>query len=251
MRTTQGGVMPSSAPARAVILGARNLGADITRDLLGRGAAVVTIARTATDLEPLAALGATTLRADAAERKSLEDALREAAERIGPPDLIVNAVAPGRPPDDGAGFGGGAIVEASLAGFDHWAVAVARQAFVFLASGAAALDGHGGTLVQITGAPARRAAPTRGLVAAGAAATRALTHAAALELAATGLHVALLVVDGPIASPKTARMTANLPPDAVVDPAGVAAAVHALASQPARAWTHEMVVTPAGGRWVP
>jgi NADP-dependent 3-hydroxy acid dehydrogenase YdfG len=129
-------------------------------------------------------------------------------------------------------------------------VAIARQAFVFLTAGAAALAGRG-TLVQITGAPARRAAPSRGLVAAGAAATRALTHAAALELAADGLHVALLIVDGPIASPKTARMTANLVADAIVDPAGVAAAVHALASQPARAWTHELVVTPAGGRWVP
>jgi NADP-dependent 3-hydroxy acid dehydrogenase YdfG len=242
---------PTGTPTRAVVLGARNLGAAITRDLLGRGGHVATIARTPADLEPLQALGAATIRADAADRTALDDALRAAASHIGPLDLIVNAVAPARPPNDGTGFGGGAMKEATPAGFDEWVVAVARQTFVFLAAGAAALAGQGGTLVQITGAPARRAAPSRGLVAAGAAATRALTHAAALELAADDLHVALLIVDGPIASPKTARMTASMAPEAIVDPAGVAAAVHALATQPARAWTHELVVTPAGGRWVP
>ena len=244
-------MIATAPPTRAVVLGARNLGATITRDLLGRGARVATVARTPADLEPLQALGAATVRADAADRATLDDALRAAGDRIGPPDLIVNAVAPARPPNDGTGFGGGAMTDATPTGFDEWVVAVARQTFVFLAAGAAALAGRGGTLVQITGAPARRAAPSRGLVAAGAAATRALTHAAALELAADGLHVALLVVDGPIASPKTAQMTSSLASDAIVDPVGVAAAVHALASQPARAWTHELVVTPAGGRWVP
>jgi NAD(P)-dependent dehydrogenase (short-subunit alcohol dehydrogenase family) len=152
--------MASATPTRAVILGARNLGAALTRDLLGRGADVVTIARTTAHLEPLGELGAATLRADAADRGALDAALRTAVDRIGPPDLIVNAAAPARPPNDGTGFGGGAITEATAAGFDEWVVAVARQAFVFLAAGAAALADHGGTLLQITGAPARRSAPS-------------------------------------------------------------------------------------------
>jgi Trk K+ transport system NAD-binding subunit len=46
--------MQTTAPARAAVLGARNLGGVITRDLLGRGADVATIARTAADLEPFA-----------------------------------------------------------------------------------------------------------------------------------------------------------------------------------------------------
>jgi Trk K+ transport system NAD-binding subunit len=60
--------MASATPTRAVVLGARNLGATITRDLLGRGADVATIARTASDLEALEGLGAVTVRADAAVR---------------------------------------------------------------------------------------------------------------------------------------------------------------------------------------
>lgn len=158
-------------------LGARDPGGAITRDLLGRGVDVATIVRTAADLGPLEALGAATRRADAAHPAALDDALPTAADRIGPLDVIVSAVAPARPPNDRTGFGGGAITEATLTGFDQWVVAVARQ-------------------------------------------------------------------------PKTARMTASVPPAAIVDPAGVVAAVHALASQPARAWTHKLVVPPAGGRWV-
>jgi NAD(P)-dependent dehydrogenase (short-subunit alcohol dehydrogenase family) len=176
--------MATAPPRRAVVLGgARNLGAAITRDLLGRGARVASVARTPADLESLQALGAATVCADAADRAALNDALRAAASHIGPLDLIVNAVAPARPPNDGTGYGGGAMREA---------------------------------------------------IPAGAAATRALTHAAALELAGDDLHVALLVVDGPIASPKTARMTAGMAPAAIVDPVGVAAAVHALATHRSR-----------------
>jgi hypothetical protein len=63
-----------------------------------------------------------------------------------------------------------------MAGFDGWTVPVARQAFVFLRAGAHALEGRSGTLVQITGAPARRANPQRGLVSAGMAAVRALAR---------------------------------------------------------------------------
>jgi NAD(P)-dependent dehydrogenase (short-subunit alcohol dehydrogenase family) len=156
---------PTGTPTRAVVLGARNLGAAITRDLLGRGGHVATIARTPADLEPLQALGAATIRADAADRTALDDALRAAASHIGPLDLIVNAVAPARPPNDGTGFGGGAMREATPAGFDAWVVAVARQTRVFLAAGRP-LTGKS----RSCRSPARpRARRPRGLVAAGAA----------------------------------------------------------------------------------
>jgi NAD(P)-dependent dehydrogenase (short-subunit alcohol dehydrogenase family) len=91
----------------------------------------------------------------------------------------------------------------------------------------------------------------RGQWAAGAAAARALTHAAAQELREEDIHVALLVVDATIASPKTASMTRGRPPEATADQADVARAVAYLASQSARGLTHELVLTPAGDRWLP
>jgi NAD(P)-dependent dehydrogenase (short-subunit alcohol dehydrogenase family) len=233
------------------VLGARNLGGAITRDLLAREVHVATIARTRADLDALAAEGALAVSADAADQDELAAALARAAAELGPPDLIVNAVSSSRPPNDASGFGGGALAGASAAGFEGWAVAVARQAFTFLQAGVWALEGHGGTLVQVTGAPARRANAERGLVSAGSAAVRSLTQAAAQEWRERGIHVALLIVDGIIESPKTARMAAGLATDALVQQEDVVRAVRFLASQSTRGMTHELVVTPSGGRWVP
>lgn len=239
---------PAPSPGPAIVLGARNLGAVITRDLLASGAPVVTIARTRADLARLEADGAVAIEADAADPGALGDAFARIAAELGPPDLIVNAVSAASPPADGSGFGGGPVAAATLAGFDGWVTPVARQAFVFLGAGARAVT-RGGTLVQITGAPARRANPGRGLLAAGGAAT--LAHAAAQELRGDGIHVAVLIVDGMIASPKTAAMTRAMPPDALVRGDDVARAVLALSGQSPGGWTPEIVLTPAGGTWVP
>ena len=93
--------------------------------------------------------------------------------------------------------------------------------------------------------------PNRGPWAAGAFATRALTQAAAAELRGEGIHVALLIVDATIESPKTASMTQGRAANETADQAEIARAVEYLANQTERAWTHELVVTPAGDRWLP
>ena len=131
---------------------------------------------------------------------------------LGPPTLLVNAVTASRPPDDGKGFGGGPIGDATLDGFRGWSAAVAEQAFVFLSTGIRALrESGGGTLVQVTGGSSRRAMPGRGLWSAGAQATRAMVHAAAQEVREEGIHVALLIVDATIESPKTEAYTRDQP----------------------------------------
>ena len=55
-----------------------------------------------------------------------------------------------------------------------------------------------------------------------------------------------MIVDGPIASPKTARMTAGLAPEQVNDQADIAAAVASLAGQGARGRANELTLSPAG-----
>src|SRR5947207_2087216 len=122
--------MGSELPRTAIVLGARNLGAAITRGLLADGVRVATIARTQASLQPLAEDGALTITADAADPGELAGALERAAEELGPPALIVNAVST-RPP--AGGFGGGPLVDATLDGFEAWTVPAARQAFVFFA----------------------------------------------------------------------------------------------------------------------
>jgi NADP-dependent 3-hydroxy acid dehydrogenase YdfG len=244
--------MGERAPvSAAVVLGARNLGGVIARDLLDHGVKVASVARSREDLDALAGGGAMPLRADASDGDQLQGALTEATDRFGSLELIVDAISAARPPGDGSGFGGGPLTDATDEGLEGWTISVIRQAFATLRAGAGALRAKGGTFVQIVGAPARRADPGRGMVAAGSAAVRALTHAAAAELREDGVHVALLVVDGIIESPKTARMTNGMPSQALVRQEDVSDAVRFIASQPPRAMTHELVVTPIGARWVP
>jgi NAD(P)-dependent dehydrogenase (short-subunit alcohol dehydrogenase family) len=237
----------------AVVLGARNLGGAIIDHLQEsgwRGAGIARSDETAAALRKRGALG---IAADASDPDALGAALAQVRGELGPPSLIVNAVSASRPPDDGKGFGGGPIGEATLEGFRGWAAAVAEQSFVFLSTGIHALreSGHGGTLIQVTGGSARRAMPGRGLWSAGAQAARAMTHAAAQEVREEGIHVALLIVDATIESPKTADFTRDAPKDSLAEMGLIAEAVEYLASQQPRAYTHELMLTPAGDRWVP
>jgi NAD(P)-dependent dehydrogenase (short-subunit alcohol dehydrogenase family) len=237
----------------AVILGGRNLGGAIVDHLQANGwscAAVAFSDETAASVRERGALG---IAADASDLEALAGALAQVHQELGPPALIVNAVSASRPPEDDKGFGGGPIGEATLEGFRGWATAVAEQAFVFLSTGIRTLreSGGGGTLIQVTGGSSRRAMPGRGIWSAGAQATRALTHAAAQEVRAEGIHVAILIVDATIESPKTAAFTRDTPRDALADMKLIAEAVEYLAGQDRRAYTHELVLTPAGDTWMP
>jgi NAD(P)-dependent dehydrogenase (short-subunit alcohol dehydrogenase family) len=234
-----------------VVLGARNLGGAIVDHFLGLGWNAAAVARSEETLEAVRSRGALAVSADASDPGQLADALDRARQELGSLDAVVNAVSAARPPGGGP-FGGGELADADVTAFRGWTVAVAEQAFAFLSTGAAALrQSGGGTLVQITGGSSRRAMPGKGLWAAGAFATRALVQAAAQELREESIHVALLAVDATIESPKTAAFTGDQPANALADQGQVAEAVAFLVGQRERAWTHELVVTPAGDRWVP
>lgn len=234
-----------------VVLGARNLGGAIIDHFLAHGWDAAGVARSEDTLAQVRARGGLPIAADASDQRALGEALAAVREQTGSLDAVVNAVSAARPTGSGP-FGGGELAEADLDAFRGWTVAVAEQAFVFLSAGLAALrQSGGGALVQITGGSSRRAMPGRGLWAAGAFATRALVQAAAQELRAEGIHVALLAVDATIESPKTEAFTRDQPKDALADMAEVADAVRFLVEQGSRALTHELVVTPVGERWVP
>jgi 3-oxoacyl-[acyl-carrier protein] reductase len=234
-----------------VVLGARNLGGAIIDHFIELGWNAAGVARSEETLEGVRRRGALAIAADAADATSLTDALASARSQLGSLDAVVNAVTAARPVSRGS-FGGGPLADADRDGFHAWTVAVAEQAFVFLSAGSMALRaGDGGALIQITGGSSRRAMPGRGLWAAGAFATRALVQAAAQELRQEGIHVALLAVDATIDSPKTAGFAGDAPKDALADMGQIAGAVSFLVEQGSRALTHELVVTPAGERWVP
>jgi len=239
-------------PGTILALGARNLGGAILDHFVARGWKAAAVARSDDTLQEVRRRGALAIHADASDPAELEGAIAATRAEHGAVDLIVNAVSASRPPQGGP-WGGGPIAEGTMDAVRGWTVAVAEQSFAFLSTGARALleQGRGGTLVQITGGSSRRAMPNRGPWAAGAFATRALTQAAAQELRGQGVHVALLIVDATIESPKTAARIAGQPREQFADMARIAEAVEFLAGQDLRAYTHELVVTPAGDQWVP
>ena len=234
-----------------VVLGARNLGGAIIDHFIQLGWNAAGVARSEDTLARVRERGALGLAANASDPEALGTALADARGHFGSLDAVVNAVSASRAA--GGPFGGGELAGADLNAFDAWTVAVAEQAFVFLSAGIAALEQNegGGALVQITGGSSRRAMPGRGLWAAGAFATRALVQAAAQEMRAAGIHVALLAVDATIESPKTQAFTQGTPQGALAEMSEIAKAVAYLVEQGVRAYTHELVVTPAGERWVP
>lgn len=237
----------------ALIFGARNLGRAIGEHLAAAGWSVAGVARsqdTAAAFERHIP-GALGIALDAGAAAGVDEAITHTREALGAPSLMVNAVAAGPSPSGGP-FGGGPLVDASEADFEHYTLKVARQAFAFVHGAARSMRDSGeGTIVQITGGSSRRAYPGKGPWAAGAFATRALTQAAALELREEGIHVALLIVDATIRSPKTAAYTKDAGEYELAEQEDVVRAVEYLAGQAPTAWTHELQVTPRGDNWAP
>jgi len=84
-------------------------------------------------------------------------------------------------------------------------------------------------------------------------ALRALAQSMARELGPEGLHVAHVVVDGPIDMPwireSFPELVASRPPDGLLRPDDVAESYWALHAQPRSAWTHELDLRPWVEPW--
>jgi NAD(P)-dependent dehydrogenase (short-subunit alcohol dehydrogenase family) len=226
-----------------LVFGARNLGRTIAREFAADGWRVAAAARSEEtvasfreDFPHSAAFVADATSADEVERVFAE---------VGHPDPVVDAIT--TPPQFG-----GALHESSPDALEPYVNGLLAGVFNVLRIGGRVLAEQGsGTLVQITGGSARRGNPGRGPWAAAAFATRALVQSQAAELRERGVHVALLIVDATIESPKTAERLVGQPAEASASEEEIARAVAYLAGQSPRAWTHELQLTPAGDRWVP
>ena len=226
--------------SRLVVFGARNLGRTIARHFVGEGWDAVAVARSEDTVASLPE-GIRGVVADATRPDDVERVFAEA----GAVDLVVDAITT-------APLAGTAVAEAPPDALEPYLGALVTGIFHVLRVGGRVLaeQGHG-TFVQVTGGSARRGNPGRGPWAASMFATRALLQSAAAELRERNVHAALLIVDGVIESPKTRGRGLPPEPDATVTEEEVGRAVAYLAGQSARAWTHELQLTPRLERWVP
>ncbi len=75
-------------------------------------------------------------------------------------------------------------------------------------------------------------------------ALRALSQSLARELGPKGIHVAHVIIDGQIHSPRYAKLAEERGPDSLLDPAAIAQAYVGLHRQPRSAWTQELDLRP-------
>jgi NADP-dependent 3-hydroxy acid dehydrogenase YdfG len=216
-----------------LVFGARNLGRVIAEHLIAQGWEATGVARSE---ETVAAFPGRGLQADLTDR----DQMRRVVAEAGAFDLAVNAYSPkGR-------FGGGDLTTTDDDAMAPYLEQLLPEVFSFYRLVGASLAERGaGTLIQVTGGSARRALPGRAPWASGAAATRALSQAAANELKPKGVHACLLICDGSFGG------AGDDDSGKKIDTTELARAVQYLHEQGRSAWTHELVVTPVGDRWTP
>jgi NAD(P)-dependent dehydrogenase (short-subunit alcohol dehydrogenase family) len=106
-----------------------------------------------------------------------------------------------------------------------------------------------GSIVFIGATASRRGNVQTAAFAPAKAAQRSLAESMARKLWPTGIHVALIIVDGVVDLPRTRQAMPNKPDDAFVDPAGVAEIAFQLTRQQRRAWSFEVEARPYAEKW--
>lgn len=106
-----------------------------------------------------------------------------------------------------------------------------------------------GAIIVVGATASRRGAAGAAAFAQGKMAQRALAESMARHLGPSGIHVALIVVDGVVGGPVTRARFADRPNDAFIDPAGVAAIAASLIKQDRSAWSFEVEARPYKEKW--
>jgi NAD(P)-dependent dehydrogenase (short-subunit alcohol dehydrogenase family) len=106
-----------------------------------------------------------------------------------------------------------------------------------------------GSIIFIGATASRRGGPRTAAFAPAKAAQRSLAESMAKSLGPSGIHVALIIVDGIVDLPRTRERMPDKPDEFFVDPAGVAQTAVDLCRQSPRAWSFEVEARPAIEAW--
>lgn len=171
----------------ALVTGAsRGIGRAVAIRLAQSGAEVQVLARSASDLEELAAeLGGRAWPADLTDDAEVWNAMERMQEVLGgPPDIVVNA---------GGVFGVAPLHETTVAEFDRNVATNLRGTFLVLRCLLPALLARGrGTIVNVGSVAGRKAFPGNGAYSASKFGVRGLHEVLLEELRGTGVRATLL-----------------------------------------------------------
>lgn len=218
-------------------------GAALARRFHEGGYAVALLARSTEVSRELAErLGdARAYACDVADERAVTETFAAIARDLGPVEvLLYNA---------GTGVWG-TIEDVSVADFEQsWRVNTLGG---FLAAkqviGSMKQAGRG-TIVFIGATASRRGNVKTAAFAPAKAAQRSLAESMARQLWPSGIHVAVVIVDGVVDLPRTRRMMPNKPDEFFVKPSELAESVWQLSRQPRSAWSFELEARPFGETW--
>jgi NAD(P)-dependent dehydrogenase (short-subunit alcohol dehydrogenase family) len=170
-----------------------------------------------------------------------EDSVRATFERIhaelGPTEvLLYNA----------GGFELGGILELSAATVERvWRTSCLGGLFAAQAVVPGMLAHKRGTVIFSGATASLRGSARFAAIAIGKVGLRALAQSLAREFGPQGIHVAHVVIDGQIDSPRVRARFPDSEPQTLLNPAAIAETYWSLYAQDASAWTHEIDLRPA------
>ena len=228
----------------AAVLGVGpGLGAAIARRFAREGYAVGLMARNEESLsevqQEIEGEGAQVLpvSTDATDPASVEEAFERIRTDLGDPEVFVyNAGA----------FQMGGILEVSPEQFDSCFKANCAGAFYAAQQVLPAMQEAGRGTVLLTGATASMRGSARfAALATGKFGLRALAQSMAREFGPQGIHVAHIIIDGQINTPRVREMSPDRDESTMLSPEAIAETYCQLHSQDPTAWTLELDVRPS------
>lgn len=228
----------------AVILGVGpGLGSAVARRFAHEGFAVGMMARNEESLsatqEEVESAGGQTLavRADATDAGSVTSAFEEVRRSLGDPEVFIyNAGA----------FRMGGVLEVSPEDFDDCFRANCSGAFYGAQQVLPAMVEKGRGTILLTGATASmRGSANFAALATGKFGLRALAQSMAREFGPQGIHVAHVIIDGQINTPRVREMSPDREEHTMLSPDAIAETYWRLHTQDPTAWTLETDLRPA------
>ncbi len=172
---------------------------------------------------------------DATDPAAVERLFAEVTQDLGAPRVVIY---------NAGTFEPGRVVDIAPEDFERcWRIGC-YGGFLVGRAAAASMKGRGGTIL-LTGATAslrggagfaNLAVPKFGL--------RALSQSLARELGPENIHVAHVIIDGQIDSPRRAHLKEERGPDSLLDPDAIAESYYQLHRQHRSAWTQELDLRP-------
>jgi NAD(P)-dependent dehydrogenase (short-subunit alcohol dehydrogenase family) len=233
-----------AAPQVAVVVGVGpGLGAAVARRFAREGFGTALVARRLETVKPVEADivngggRALSVAADATDESAVKGAFARIREFLGAPNVLVY---------NAGSFHMGPVLDAAPQDFVTSFQTSCLGAFLAVREAVPGMVSAGGGTVIFTGATASlRGAANFSALAAGKCALRALAQALARELGPKGVHVAHVVVDGVIDTPRIREFLPGRDAHTLLQPDAIAETYWNLHSQDRTAWTLECDLRPA------